>query len=99
MCSSVASLFTGTLRHGYMPEAIRNCILVPIPKGDKDPANSDNYRPIALAPTLRKALEWCIRLSYSDSFSTSGLQFGFKLNNMSTSLCTGTVNCDLPLQA
>ncbi len=51
VCTSVASLFTGILRHGYMPESIRNWILVPIPKGDKDPAKSDNYRPIALAPT------------------------------------------------
>ena len=47
----VASLFTGILRHGYMPAALRDCILVPIPK---DPTSSDNYRPVALAPTLSK---------------------------------------------
>ena len=73
-----------------MPEQFRNCILVPIPKSSKDSSISDNYRPIALAPTLSKALEWCILLSFSDHFQTSGLQFGFK-SNMSTSLCSGTV--------
>ena len=70
-----------------MPKPIRNCT---IPKGNKDPSLSDNYRPIALAPTLSKALEWCIFLSYPDHFLTSGLQFGFK-EKMSTTLCTGAV--------
>ena len=58
----VADLFTSILRHGYMPTVLRDCILVPIPKGNKDPTLSDNYRPVALAPTLSKALEWCILL-------------------------------------
>jgi len=62
-----------------MPKLLRDCILVPIPKGNKDPTVSDNYHPIALASTLSKALEWCILLSYSDHFHTSGLQFGFKI--------------------
>ena len=87
ICSSLASLFTTILR--LMPKTIRDCTIVPIPKGNKDPRVSDNYRPIALAPTLSKALEWCI-LSYPDHFLTSGLQFGFK-QKMSTTLCTGTV--------
>ena len=86
----LASLFTAVLRHGYMPEQLRNCVLLPIPKGNKDQALSDSYRPIALASTLSKALEWCILLSYPQSFLSSGLQFGFK-PKMSTSLCTGTV--------
>lgn len=58
----VADLFTCILRHGYMPAALRDCILVPIPKGNKDPTSSDNYRPVALAPALSKALEWSILL-------------------------------------
>ena len=48
---------TVILRHGYMPEQLRNCILVPIPKANKDPANSDSYHPISLASALSKALE------------------------------------------
>ena len=87
ICSSLASLFTAVLRHGYMPKPIRDCTIVPIPKGNKYLSSSDNYRPTALAPTLSKALEWCI-LSYPDHFLTSGLQFGFK-QKMSTTPRTG----------
>ena len=90
LSGSLASLFTAILRHGYMLKLLRDCTLVPIPKGSKDPTLSENYRPIALAPTLSKALEWCILLAYPQFFVTSGLQFGFK-KRMSTSLCTGTV--------
>ena len=59
-------------------------------RSNKDPAFSDNYRPIALAPTLSKALQWCILLLHPDQFLTSGLQFGFK-PKVSSSLCTGTL--------
>ena len=68
VCTSVASLFIGILRHGYMAEAIRNYILVPIPKGDEDPAKSDNYLPITLAPTLSKHLNGAF-LSYTQAYS------------------------------
>ena len=87
ICLSLALLFTAILRHGYMPKPIRDCTTV---LGNKDFSSSDNYRPIALAPTLSKALEWCILLSYPDHLLTSGLQFGFK-EKMSTTLCTGAV--------
>jgi len=86
----VATLFTCILRHGYMPLDLRDCILVPIPKPYKDPTSSDNYRPVALAPTLSKALEWSILLTYPQYFTTSDLQFGFK-KGLSTSLCTGLI--------
>ena len=39
-----------------------DCILVPIPKDNKDHTKSDNYRGIALAPTLSKLLEWSLLL-------------------------------------
>ena len=70
----LANLFTSILRHGYMPSGICDCILVPIPKGSKDPTSSDSYHPLALAPTLSKALEWVILLTYSHCFATSELQ-------------------------
>ena len=73
-----------------MHAQLKDCILVPIPKSFKDPSVSDNYRAIALAPTLSKALEWCILLTHKEHFKTSELQFGFK-QNMSTSLCTGVL--------
>jgi len=46
--------------------------------------------PVALAPTLSKAVEWCILLNYSGYFTTSALQFGFK-RQLSTTLCTGLI--------
>ena len=86
--STLADLCTAIIRHGHMPEALSNCNLVLIPKGQKDPTKSDNYRPIALAPTLSKVIEQAIILQYSEFFFTSDLQFGFK-KGFSTSLCTG----------
>ena len=79
-----------------MPPLIRDCILVPIPKGNKDPTVSDNYRSIALASSLSNVLETTILLHFSEFFVTSDLQFGYK-KCVSTSLCTGfiknVVNC------
>ena len=86
----ISRLFTVILRHGYIPSNIRDCILQLIPKPGKDPSSSDNYRPIALAPTLSKILEWCILIAYHSAFSTSALQFGFKPGH-SADLCTGLV--------
>ncbi len=83
----LAELF---LRHGHMPAAMRDCVLVPIPKPLKDPSNSDSYRPIALAPNLSKALERCILIKYRSCLITSDLQFGFK-QELSTDLCTGVL--------
>ena len=86
----MSQLFTAVVRHGYVPKLLRDCILQLIPKSGKDPTCSDNYRPIALAPTLSKVLEWCILLIYRNSLSTSLLQFGFK-PGMSADMCTGLI--------
>ena len=84
----LSSLFTVLLRHGYLPACLKDCILVPVPKSGKDPTNVDNYRPIALASTLSKALEWCILIQFEYGLSTSDFQFGFK-PGLFTTLCTG----------
>ncbi len=76
------------LRHGYAAEVLRDAIILPIRKGNKDPTSSSNYRGIALASSLSKLLELCILLVYPDSFLTSELQFGFK-QGYSADLCTG----------
>ena len=73
-----------------MPSVISGCTLVPIPKPGKDPSCSDNYHVIALASTTSIIIEWIILLQYSQYFSTSDLQFGFK-PGISTSMCTGSV--------
>ena len=93
-CSDVISpflgqLFTCTIRHGYVPSAIRNCVLQPLLKPGKDPCKSDSYRPIAFAPTLSKVFEWCILIIYS-AFFTPPLQFGFK-KSYSTTICSGLI--------
>ena len=90
LTNPLSQLFTSIVRHGYVPKLLRDCILQLIPKPGKDPTCSDNYGPIALAPTLSKVLEWCILLIYGDSFSTSPLQFGFK-SGMSADMCTGLI--------
>ena len=86
----LSQLFTSILRHGYMPSLLRDSILVPVPKSNKDTAVSSNYRPVALSSTLSKVLEWMILHKYSEFFTSSHLQFGFKPHS-STSLCTGVV--------
>ena len=48
IASFLSHLFTLILRHGYMPKALRDCLLIPIPKPNKDPSLSDNYRSIGL---------------------------------------------------
>ena len=86
----LGSLFTILLRHGHLSSCICDCILVPVLKPCKDPTNGDNYRPIAFASTLSKALELCILLQFKDYFNTTDFQFGFK-PAPSTSFCTGIV--------
>ena len=80
---SLSQLFTCMIKHGYVPSAIRNCILQPLLKPGKDPCKSDSYRPIALAPTLRKVLQWCILITYNSAFFTSPLQSGLIKNVIS----------------
>ena len=86
----LSQLFTSIVRHGYMPSLLRDSILVPVPKSNKDTAISSNYRPVALSSTLSKVLEWMILYKYSEFFTSSHLQFGFKPHS-STFLCTGVV--------
>ena len=73
-----------------MPPLLRDSILVPVPKSNKDTSVSSNYCPIALSSTLSKVLEWMILHKYSEVFVSSYLKFGFKPHS-STSLCTRVV--------
>ena len=73
-----------------LPQCLSDCVLIPIPKGSKDPSCSQNYRAVALASSVSKVLEHLIIKKYSSYFCTSSLQFGFK-PGYSTTLCTGVV--------
>ena len=64
----LSKFFTVIIRHEYMPQLLRICTLIPIPKSGKDPSQSDNYRPNALALNLSKVLEWCILLSLAPTY-------------------------------
>ena len=90
IANPLAIFFTAILRHGYMPKCFRDCVILPIPKGNKDTTCSQNYRPIALASSLSKVLERLILIKYESFFYSNSLQFGFK-PGFSTTLCTGTV--------
>ena len=80
---SLAVFFTTILRHGYMPKAFRDCVLVPIPKGSKDASCSKNYRAIALASSLSKVLERVLLLKYQSFFVAA--------------LCSLSSRVDIPL--
>ena len=90
LAKPLAILFTSVVRHGYMPQCLRDCVLTPIPKSNKDISQSQNYRGIALASSLSKVLEHLILNKYSSYLCTSHLQFGFKPGS-STTLCTGVL--------
>ena len=94
IAAPLAALFTSILRHGYMPSSLRDCTVLPIPKGLKDASCSSNYRGIAIASILSKVLEGVILLKYSEFFTSSDLQFGFKSGH-STTLCTGVLKCTI----
>ena len=86
----LAGIFTCLVRHGYMPQCLRDSILIPVLKKNRDVTCSSSYRPIALSSSLSKILEHLVLLKYSSLLHTSHLQFGFKPGS-STTLCTGTV--------
>ena len=90
LISPLADFFSSLVRHGFIPQCLRDCVLIPVPKNNKDVSCSSNYRPIALASSLSKLLEHLILIHYSAFLYTSPLQFGFKPGS-STALCTGLV--------
>ena len=72
-----------------MPQLLKNCTFIPIPKSGKDPSQSDNYN-------LSKVLEWCMLLQFGSYLSTSDVQFGFK-SGASTDSCTGLLKNTIAL--
>ena len=64
IATPLAAYFTSILRHGYMPNVLRDCVVIPIPKSLK----GSNYRGIAIASTLSKVLEGVILHKYSEFF-------------------------------
>ena len=50
LAKPLAILFTSVVRHGYMPQCLRNCVLTPIPKSNKDISQSQIIVELHLPP-------------------------------------------------
>ena len=83
-------VFTAILHNTFLPDQLKDCVLVSIPKTGKNLSLLDSYHPISLALSLSKVLEWCLLLQSAPFFTCSDLQFGFK-EMLSTCLCTGAL--------
>ena len=80
-------LFNSFLNHAFLPNAIMNVLIVPLLKGKlKDPTDSSNYRPIAIATAASKLFEAIIFERMEKFLHTSDHQFGFKPKH-STEMC------------
>ena len=74
LITPLADYFSSLVRHGFMPHCFRDCVLIPVPKKNKDVTCSSSYHPIALASSLSKTLEHLILIKYSTFLHTSPLQ-------------------------
>ena len=83
----ISILFNSFLNHCFLPSILMNVLIVPLLKNKlKDPSDSSNYRPIAIATAASKIFESILLRRLSVYLSTSKNQFGFKPNH-STELC------------
>ena len=90
IADSLVSFFTACLRHGFLPQCVSDCVLIPIPQRSEDASCSKNYWPIALVSTMSKVIEHIIILKYGNYFHSNQLQFGFKAGS-STTACTAII--------
>ena len=75
----LASLFNYMLRHAFVPKAFQFGTILPLIK-DKNGNASDisNYRGITISPIASKVFEHALKGKFSNHFSTSSHQYGFK---------------------
>ncbi len=75
----LAMVFNSMIKHGYLPEAFMDTLIVPLIKDKKgDLSSTDNYRPIALTSVVSKVLELVLLERCRSNLETSQHQFGFK---------------------
>ena len=83
----LAKLFNGILSHAHVPSGLSDVTIKPILKNNlRDPSESGNYRPIAVATCASKLLEKVILHRMEIFLQTSSNQFGFKKYH-STDMC------------
>ena len=70
---------SGGMLSGKLPSTLMHVVIVPLLKcKSKDPADVNNYRPIAIATALSKVLEQVLLLRLARYLWTEDRQFGFK---------------------
>ena len=88
----ISLLFSSMLKHGYIPNDMLRCTVMPIPKNNRKSLNeSSNYRGIALNSPFCKFFETIILRKCQETLETSDMQFGYK-KGLSTVDCTFVVN-------
>ena len=70
---------SGCKLSGKLPNTLMHVVIIPLLKcKSKDPADVNNYRPIAIATALSKVLEQVLLSRLSWYLWTADSQFGFK---------------------
>ena len=84
-------LFSAMLIHGFLPDDLMKCELIPVAKDlGGDLSSSNNYRPIALASIMSKVFELVLLGRMKNFIHTSDNQFGFKANS-GTEMCVAVL--------
>jgi len=84
----VSMLLSALLVHGFAPEDVASCTIIPIPKGKNvNVSDSSKYRGIALSSIFSKVFDLILLNKFYDCLCTSERQFGFKRHH-STDMCT-----------
>ena len=76
---TIMSIFlSGCMLSGKLPSTLMHVVIIPLLKcKSKDPADVNNYRPIAIATPLSKVLEQVLLLQLTRYLYTADSQFGF----------------------
>jgi len=76
----LSKLFNAMLKNSYVPRDFGRGITIPIPKNESTRGAHaiDTFRGITLSPVISKLFEHCLLILFSEYFSTSMNQFGFK---------------------
>ena len=81
----LTSLFNMMLSHSFVPSQFRFGFMVPVLKDlQGNRGDTNNYRPITIAPILSKLLEHVLKFVFCEYLITSDNQFGFKRNSSTT---------------
>ena len=84
LISPLADFFSSLVCHGFIPQCLRDCVLIPVPKKNKDVSCSSNYRPIALASSLSKLLSISSSSTIQPSYTLVHFSLGLNLVILTT---------------